>query len=264
MLGLIVNEKIICEKALYEKNIEGKPMKTIRLIIKKYLNEKLTKEQVFEKVDNFMKEMYKDKYNKSYWKKVINDAINTISKYNSYNLIDIEQIEIYKEELEIIESLNDITLEKLAFILLVYAKINKIINPLSDGRININLNSIFEEAKVKKDKKLLHKLVEIKYILTSFTCDSTTMKINYMKNEGDVEIIVNNLQDNNAITYYLEYKLGYKYKTCELKDCNKRFKLKSLNSPQIYCNVCSKTVEKENKLSYWNKNKDKINNARRK
>lgn len=241
MLGLIVNEKIICEKALSEKNIEGKPMKTIRLIIKKYLNEKLTKEQVFEKVDSFMTEIYEDKYNKSYWKKVISEAINTISKYNSYNLIDIEKIEIYKEELEVVESLNDIRLEKLAFILLVYAKVNKIINPLSDGRININLNSIFEEAKVKKDKKLLHKLVGLKYILTNTTCDSTTMKVNYMSSEEDVKTIVDNLQDNNAITYYLEYKLGYKYGACEI--CNKRFRIISNNSK--YCNKCAKEIKKE-------------------
>lgn len=253
MLGLIVNEKIICEKALSEKNIEGKPMKTIRLIIKKYLNEKLTKEQVFEKVDNFMKEIYKDKYNKSYWKKVITEAINTVSKYNSYNLIDIEKIEIYKEELEIIESLNDITLEKLAFTLLVYAKINRIINPTSDGRINISLNSIFEEAKIKKDKKLLHKLVELKYILTNATCDSTTMKINYMKNEGDVNIVVDNLQDSNAITYYLEHKLGYKYGICEV--CGKRFrKLNPKNTSQIYCSRCKNNIEKEkDKIKKYNK-----------
>ncbi len=258
MLGLIVNEKIICEKALSEKTLEGKPMKTIRLIIKKYLSEKLTKEQVFEKVDNFMKDIYKDKYNKSYWKKVITEAINTVSKYNSYNLIDIEKIEIYKEELEIIESLNDITLEKLAFILLVYAKINKIINPTSDGRINVNLNSIFEEAKVKKDKKLLHKLVELKYILTNTTCDSTTMKINYIKNEGEANIIVDNLQDGNPVTYYLEYKLEYRYGTCEV--CSKRFKLKSNNSNQKYCNKCYKEKHKEQDKEYQ-KNKRIINSS---
>lgn len=253
MLGLIVNEKVICEKALLEKNIEGKPMKTIRLIIKKYLNENLTKEQTLEKVDNFMKEMYKDKYNHSYWKKVITEAINTISKYNSYNLINIEKIDVYKEELEIIESLNDIRLEKLAFVLLVYAKVNKIINPTSDGRININLNSIFEEAKSTKDKKLLHKLVELKYILTNTTCDSTTMKINYMKNEDDVSIVVDNLQDGNAITYYLEYKLGHKYRACEV--CGKRFrKLNPKNTSQLYCNKCKKNIEKEkDKLKKYNK-----------
>lgn len=255
MLGLIVNEKIICEKALSEKNIEGKPMKTIRLIIKKYLNEKFTKEQVLEKVDSFMKEIYKDKYNKSYWKKVITEATNTISKYNSYNLIDIEQIEIYKEELEIIESLNDISLEKLAFVLLVYAKINKIINPLSDGRININLNSIFEESKVRKDKKLLHKLVELKYILTNTTCDSTTMKVNYMSSESDIGLTVNNLKDLNSITYYLEYKLGYKYGTCEI--CGGRFRITNKkNTSQKYCNKCKKYRDKD-KYKKYNKNRNK-------
>ncbi|NRU52539.1 hypothetical protein [Clostridium beijerinckii] len=242
MLGLIVNEKIICEKALADKYIEGKPMKIIRLIIKKYLNEKLTKEQVFEKVDNFMKEIYKDKYNKSYWKKVISDSINTVSKYNNYNLINIEKIDIYKEELDIIESLNDIRLEKLAFVLLIYAKINKIINPTSDGRININLAYIFKESKLVSDKKLLHKLVDIQYILTSKICDSTTMKINYINEEGEVRLTVFNLNDLNPITYYLEYKLNETYNNCEI--CASRFKQKS-KKPRKYCNKCAKEIDKE-------------------
>lgn len=257
MLGLIVNEKIICEKALSEKTLEGKPMKTIRLIIKKYLNEKLTKEQVFEKIDSFLQEIYKDKYNKAYWKKVITEAINTVSKYNNYNLINIEKIGIYKEELEIIESLNDIKLEKLAFILLIYAKVNKIINPTSDGRINIKLSCIFKESilYVNKEKMLLHKLVELKYLLTNTTCDSTTIKINYMKNNGDIGLVVENLKDLNTITYYLEYRFNYKYKTCEIKDCGERFKLKSPNSNQIYCPKCAKETNKKKTLENYHKNK---------
>lgn len=246
MLGLIVNEKELCEKALLENKIEEKPMKIIRLIIKKYLSEGLSKEEIHIKVNDFLEKVYKDKFNRSYWKKVIDGAIGTVLKYNNYELMNIEKVYIYDEELDIIKSLNDIKLEKLAFILLVYAKINKIINPLSDGRININLNSIFEEAKTKKEKILLHRLVELKYLLTTTTtCDSTTIKINYMKNDGNIGIIVDNLKDRNAITYYLEHRLGYKYKTCEVKGCGKRFKLKSLNSPQMYCNKCAKEIKKE-------------------
>ncbi|WP_252225014.1 MULTISPECIES: hypothetical protein [unclassified Clostridium] len=247
MLGLIVNEKEVCEKALYKKIIDKKPMKVIRLIIKKYLSEGLSKEEIYIKVSDFLEEIYKDKFNKSYWKKVVDGAIGTVSKYNNYNLVDIEKIEIYKEELENIEALNDIKLEKLAFILLVYAKINKIINPLSDGRINIKLSCIFKESilSVNKEKILLHKLVELKYLLTNTTCDSTTIKINYMKNDGDVSLIVENLKDLNAITYYLEYRLNYKYKMCEVKNCRERFKLKSPNSPQTYCNKCAKKIELE-------------------
>lgn len=255
MLGLIVNEKELCEKALLENKIEEKPMKIIRLIIKKYLSEGLSKEEIHIKISDFLEKVYKDKYNKAYWKKVIDGAIGTVSKYNNYELINIEKIEIYEEELDIIKSLNDIKLEKLAFILLIYAKINKIINPLSDGRININLNSIFEEAKTKKEKILLHSLVELKYLLTTTTCDSTTIKINYMKNNGEVGVVVDNLKDRNAITYYLEYKLGYKYKTCEVKNCGKRFKMKTNN--QIYCNKCQKDIRKEKMKVYNKKQYDK-------
>ena len=258
MLGLIVNEKEICKKALSEKKIEKTPMKIIRLIIKEYLSEGLSKEEIYEQVDDFLKEIYKDKFNSSYWKKIINGAIGAVSKYNNYKLVDIKKIEIYKEELKDIESLNDIKLEKLAFILLVYAKINKIINPLSDGRINIKLSCIFKESKLNIEKLLLHKLVKLKYISTNNTCDSTTMKIDYMKNKGEIGLIVNNLKDKNAITYYLEYKLGYKYQTCEVKDCGKRFKLKTNN--QIYCNKCQKDIRKEKMKVYnkkqYNKNKN--------
>jgi transcription initiation factor IIE alpha subunit len=58
-----------------------------------------------------------------------------------------------------------------------------------------------------------------------------------------------NLKDLNSITYYLEYKLNEKYKSCEI--CDNRFKLKSANSPQKYCNKCKKEVKiKQNKDSY--------------
>ena len=75
-------------------------------------------------------------------------------------------------------------------------------------------------------------------------------KINYIKNEGNVVIKVNNLQDLNAITYYLEYKLVYKYGTCEI--CKKRFKLKSNNSNQKYCNKCAKQIKNEQNKKYYN------------
>lgn len=245
MLGLIVNEKEVCNKALETNKIDGKPMKTIRLIIKKFLSESKDKEYIVDKCLKLIKcNTIEGGFNKSYWNKAVDSSIGTISKYKNYNLININEINIYKEELNKIEELNDIKLEKLAFILLVYAKINNIINDNNDSRVNINLNSIFEESRVKKDKLQLHRLVKLEYILTNITCDSTTIRVKYLHEDNDIGIVVDNLKDKNAITYYLEYKYGKKYKTC--KECGKRFELNSSNGKQIYCTVCSKIIKSKN------------------
>lgn len=256
MLGLIVNEKEVCNKALETNKIEGKPMKTIRLIIKKFLSENKDKEYIVNKCLELIKcNTIEGVFNKSYWNKVIDSSIGTISKYKNLNLIDVDKIKVYKEELQCIEILNDTKLEKLAFILLIYAKINNIINNNKDNRVSIKNSYIFKESCIKEDKLLLNKLVNLKYILVSSTCDSTTIRVNYIHEDSEVGIIVDNLKDKNSITYYLEYRYNKKYKTCTNGYCETRFELKSNNSKQIYCSKCAKYINKQKTLENYYKNK---------
>ena len=67
MLGVIVNEKEQCEKALNNNELPTRPMKIIRLIIKKYLSEGKSKYKVYELIDSFMEKSYEG-YNKNKWK----------------------------------------------------------------------------------------------------------------------------------------------------------------------------------------------------
>lgn len=255
MLGIIVNEKELCEKALNNNELPKRPMKIIRLIIKKYFNEGRTKDEIYELINKFMIKSYEG-YKKIDWKKILIKTIDGIKEYNNFKLVDVNEIVITKAEWNKILELNNNQLERLAFVLLCYQKANEIINPMSKGWINVDLSNIFKEAKIQKSiesKKMLFELKEKKYISLKNSCDSTSIKIDYNIKDNDF-IVVDSLKDYDVITYYNELINDKKYKSCEC--CGKRFEINNIkNTSQIYCNKCKKDKEKEKYNKYNKKRK---------
>ena len=149
--------------------------------------------------------------------------------------------------------LNDKHLERVAFILLVYQKINEIKNPKSNGWINQNLSDIFSEANVRliKEEKvtILHSLFKKEYISQKNSCDATGLLINYRNKNSKDKIIISNF--TNVISYYYEYKNNEEWKECSI--CSKRFKKN--NNKQKYCYKCAKEINKEKTLKNYHKNK---------
>lgn len=242
MLGVIINEKRMCEDALKYKELSKRPMSIIRLIIKKYLSEGKPKDEVYKLINNLMLETYEG-YNHNDWKNILKKAIEGVEKTNNLKLVNIEEIHITKEEWDIVLKLEDDRLERLAFILLVYQKINEIINPTSNGWINIGMSNIFKESKIQRkdeSKKLLFILKEKGYISKKNSCDSESIKINY-NIIGENFIKIDSFEDLSIITYYEEFKNNEDWESCE--NCSKRFKPKS--NKNKYCSKCAKEIEKE-------------------
>ena len=256
MLGVIVNEKEQCEKALNNNELPTRPMKIIRLIIKKYLSEGKSKDKVYELIDSFMEKSYEG-YNKNKWKNILMKAIEDIKEYNNLELIDINRIIITKVEWDKILELDNSQLERLAFALLCYQKVNEIKNPLSNGWINVDLSNVFKEAKIQRGdetKKLLFELKKKEYISLKNSCDSSSIKINYNIKDEDL-ITIDSLKDNDIITYYYELTTDKKYKKCS--NCGKRFELKTVNSNQVYCQTCAKKIQQQQKNEWKKRNKEK-------
>lgn len=180
--------------------------------------------------------------------------IKSVSKYDSFELLNIKSISITKEEWNNILKLNSDILERISFIMLIYQKINIIKNPKSNGWINNCISDIFREAKVgytgDEQKKFLYNLYENEYILMKNTCDSSSIKINYINVDSEEFIHIDNFE--NVISYYYEYKNGEVWKECGV--CRKRFKLKTKNSPQKYCNKHQKEIKNEQNKKYYHKN----------
>ena len=254
MLGLILNETEIVNKTIEGSlKLPSKPSKVLRIIIKNMIINENSDDDIKELIENLLKREYGKNYNKTYWNKYIDSTIKSLKKKEN-KMIDVDKVNIYKEELEIIKSLNDIRLEKLAFILLVYCKINKQVNPLINNKINIPLYNILMESLIKRDnngKLLLNELYKKEFIHQGNSCDGTAIQILYVRNEGEIEFTIDDLRDYQPITWYLEYRQGIKYKKCE--KCGKRFEVKSNNKGR--CNECQKEENKKNKLKYYKKNK---------
>ena len=247
MRGVILKETDILKNAL-NGEMEKKPMSTLRILAKYYFNNGDTKEEVEDKLNKYMKVNYKS-YSPSKWKDLLNQLVKSVEKYKNYKMIDVDEVNITENEWFSIITLNDKQLEKLAFILLVYCKINKIKNPACDNKINNTFTDIFRECGFRvtnETKLLLNELYKLNYISIGLSCNSTSIKINYIEeNENNIKFTIDNFE--NVITYYEEYKNGKKYIECEC--CKKR--IISKTKPKKYCPKCAKEIDK-------NKAKDRM------
>lgn len=259
MVGVILDEKKLVKDALEKGIIDKKPMITIGLLIKYYHIEGMDKKQINNQIIDFMKKYYKD-FSINKWYKKINSAIDKFhknaNKYKSNSkLIEIESISITKGELENIEALENLKLEKIAFIMLVYAKISNIIMNNNEGWINKSCATICKEAKVsvkkgEKKEMLFNQLYNKQYILQRKNNSKTSIKVNYQYEDSDEEIIIDNFDE--VIYYYLIFK-GGKYKKCEI--CGKYIKVRSSkDNSKKYCNNCAREIAQEQKNKWKREN----------
>lgn len=252
MRGVTLKEGDILNEAL-EGKIDSKPTETLRILIKYYLSKGFDKDDIFNILDAYMISNFNG-YTPSKWHSLMKGMIKATSKCNNYELLNIEEVIISEEEWNSILALDNKQLEKIAFILLIYQKINEQRNPESDGWINQNISDIFKEASVShmitgdNTLMMLHELYEVGYISQKKSCDATSLRINY-RAEGKPKIIISNF--NNVISYYDEYRNNIKYSECEI--CSMRIAQKS-KKPKKYCNKCAKNVKKEqDKIAQKNK-----------
>lgn len=243
MRGIILKESEILDKAL-KGEIDKKTMFTLRVLTKFYFIEGNSKEQVESKLNEYMKKYYSG-YKPSKWKDILNQLVKSVSKLDTYELQDVDNISITENEWNNILKLEKKQLQKLAFILLVYCKINNEKNKDSKNKVNQNFTDIFYEAHLRmcdETKFLLTELKKIGYIDTSLVCDSTTVTVKYCDHNSKTKFVIDNFV--NVISYYDEYISNKKYISCEV--CKKRV-IQSKTKPIKYCNKCAKKIDNSNR-----------------
>jgi len=255
-MKIILNEKQMLEKSLNDGYIDDKTTSTIKLLAKHYFSIGQNIEQVINSIENFMDKNYHN-FNIADWQNTISKSVKYVSKYNSFDLLDINKVEIYQEELEIIKDINNLRLEKLAFILLVYSKIYNQMNKNDSNWVNSSLKDIFSDTKMavstKEQGLMINKLGGMGVVEVSKKVDCTNIKVLFTKSNGDVAFEVNDFRD--IVFYYLKW-IGEDISNCD--ECARLIKVNS--NRQKFCPTCWKEIrEQQNKdkaLRYYYKNKN--------
>lgn len=249
MLGLIINETQAVNKFKESNTMDCSTYSMIGLLIKKYYLDGIDKEIMYKNImddlNNYMgKEFIYTNWdsNMSKW---IKRFYKNLSIYDTnVKMIDIEVITITKKELEHISNLNNLILEKLAFILLVYAKITNLQFQNDKSWVNKSYSVICKEAHVDlrgvEQRRIFHELVKQKYINASNNNSKTSIKVEFVDNDKMSEngIIINDFE--GVIYQYLIWK-GQKWVKCE--KCGKW--IIPRNNKTKYCGVCAKEMQLE-------------------
>lgn len=262
MKEFIFDELAIAERVINDHKIDYDNAKNHIWQLAKY-NYWILKMDDKENNDNITQYMhqYWKMYSDPDYSKIIDNYLKKVKK-KGFKRID--SIKIYKSELDIITSLNDIQLEKIAFVLLCIAKYEHEDHLDWDYWINgYKDNIIMSLARVHVPVNERSSLLRQLYLKDFIDMPHKTGKCNYLvkfisNGENDQVVLELGENDYKELAYtYLYYKNGFSgYVHCQ--NCGRLTQQNS--NRQKYCVECAKTSKKEsNKISYKN-SKNKIEN----
>lgn len=190
----------------------------------------------------------------------VNKAIKSAKKTG---LKKVEHIYIYKSELDFITKLNDIKLEKIAFVLLALAKYHNEVSDEADDRVYIRLSEVKNMARINMNR------IDFEYFYANlYDCGvlrrntspiSTIQIVDFISHNTDEEIGLELKEvDYLELAYaYLSWKNdGKGYARCEKCD---RLMRQSKTRPRKYCEECAKEVEKEKTRERVRRYREKCN-----
>lgn len=177
----------------------------------------------------------------------VNKAITSAKKVG---LKQVDHIYITKPELDFISRLDDIKLEKVAFVLLALAKYHNEVSGDEDDKVYIKLSEVKKMARInmnKVDFEYFYANLYDKGVLKRDTSPISTMQVvNFVSHNPDDDIVFELKEiDYLELAYiYLSWKNDSKgYTRCQ--KCN-RIMRQSKTRPRKYCEDCAKEAEREN------------------
>ena len=150
------------------------------------------------------------------YSKIISDCIKKSAKRPFYN---IESIRITRGEMDIITSQGNLRHEKILFVLLCMAKIQKVSHGFENGLISYNMTDVFKTARVSvpvdERENILHKLLKLDLIGLPVKNDTKCLFVKFMDESYDDVVLELNEQDCDELAYsYLKYTGKSKISRC--------------------------------------------------
>ena len=186
----------------------------------------------------------------------VNKAINSAKKVG---LKQVEHIYITKTELDFISRLDDIKLEKIAFVLLALAKYHNEVSGEDNDMVYIKLSEVKNMARINMNRidfEYFYANLYDKGVLQRNTSPISTLQIvDFISHNPDDEVAFELQEiDYLELAYvYLSWKNNNEgYTRCEV--CN-RLMRQSKTKPRKYCEECAKEVVTAQKRMWAEKNR---------
>ena len=187
----------------------------------------------------------------------------TIKSAKRASLKQVDHIYITRSELDFISNLNDIKLEKIAFVLLALAKYHNEVSEEDDNVVYLKLNEIKNMARINMNRidfEYFYANLYDKGVLKMNNSPVSTIQIvNFVSHSEEDEIAFELKEvDYLELAYvYLSWKSGGKgYARCQKCD---RLMRQSKTKPRKYCEECAKEVQTERKKLWAEKNRKNLN-----
>lgn len=204
--------------------------------------EPIDKKDVFWRIVGFMNKHYPDFMYHSYV-----DIINRdINKAYKYRIKDVNIINITKKEMDTILALNDIKKEKIAFVILAFAKYQNAESQKSNDTFYAKTSEIFKYARVvipAKERDLYFGFAYKEGLLKhNFSIGYNALTAAFVDHDEDEIALTLDEYDYLELAYaFLNYKNGG-YKRCKM--CGRWFKPKNNNMHEWYCSMHKNDVAK--------------------
>lgn len=253
-MRLVLNEKEVLNRALEEGVVESRPGVTIGVLAKHYFSIGQSREQVISSIDSFMGDNYQG-YTFTKWQESIGRTVNYAENKKDFELVHIDKINVYKNEIETIRNIANLRLERLAFVLLVYARIYNHLNRNEKNWVNEDLGYVFGDTGMavgnEEGALMVRKLYNMGLVQPTKLVNSTNIKVLFANSDDDIAIEVSDFRD--IVFYYLKY-IGDSVGNCEV--CRRFIKLTS--NRKKYCKECWQERERQLKRDWKRRYNGKV------
>lgn len=222
-------------------------------------------------------EKHHDIFSEQGYSNIISDCIKKAAKRPFYH---IDSVKITKKEMNIITAQNNLRYEKILFVILCMAKVQKASYDFDNGLISYNITDLFKTARVSvpvdERENILHQFLKLDLIGLPMKNDTKCLFVKFMDESEDDVVLELNEQDCGELAYaYLKYtgkskvfrcakcgklikqskKFGDLCKGCQESttnmrtkwciDCGKEFSVDIRNMTKCRCDLCQYEHRKE-------------------
>lgn len=216
-----------------------------------------------------------DIFNEQSYSNIISDCIKKSAKRPFYH---IESIKITQKEIDTIISQNNLRYEKILFVLLCMAKLQKVSHGFDNGLVSYNITELFKTARVSVPvddrEKILHNLLKLDLIGLPLKNNTKCLFVNFIEDSDDAVLELSEQDCRELAYFYLNLtkqakiskcskcgklikqskKFGDTCKGCQevvadMKtkwciDCGEEFRVDSRNMTKYRCDKCQHEADK--------------------